>query len=324
MMRQAGRYQASYQSLRKNYSFEQLCLNPKLATEVAINAVDEFDFDAAILFSDILYIISAMGPKLHFNPGPQFSYLLREPQDLKKYADKVDLEDYMGFQAEALQLTRQNLSSDKSLIGFTGGPLTLYNFATEGNSKSEMKVAKLGLSNGIFTGFMDKLIPLLYRNMQLQARSNIDVFAMFDSGLSWLSDEDFDSYYYPLIKNLIKEFKQEFSSIPIIYYVKTDSSYILQQLAGLVDAIGTSSRFTLPDIFALSDKIVVQGNLNEVFLSLQEHEFKQKVDEFFDMADSLKQDYKKRWIASLGHGVIPQAKTENIKYFIEKTKNFYF
>ena len=55
LMRQAGRYHAHYQKLKEKYSFEELCLQPELSCEVTLGPIQDFDFDAAILFSDILF-----------------------------------------------------------------------------------------------------------------------------------------------------------------------------------------------------------------------------------------------------------------------------
>ena len=70
MMRQAGRYHKHYQNLKKKYTFEQLCRNPELACEVTLGPIKDFDFDAAILFSDILFPLDFLGMRLSFSQGP--------------------------------------------------------------------------------------------------------------------------------------------------------------------------------------------------------------------------------------------------------------
>ena len=71
-MRQAGRYHGHYKKLKEQYTFEQLCKTPELAAEVAFGPINEFDFDIAILFSDILFLLEGLGMNLVFNPGPEF------------------------------------------------------------------------------------------------------------------------------------------------------------------------------------------------------------------------------------------------------------
>ncbi len=95
--------------------------------------VEDFDFDVAILFSDILWPLQAMGMNLVFDPGPKFEDILTE-QNFKKLLHKKDLR-FMEFQSEALQLTKEKLGHDKSLIGFVGGPWTVLSFGM-GSNKS--------------------------------------------------------------------------------------------------------------------------------------------------------------------------------------------
>ena len=87
-MRQAGRYHSHYQQLKLKYTFEELCKNAELAAEVACGPVEEFDFDVAILFSDILFVLEGLGLKLEFNPGPIF----KEELNLKNYKKFTDID----------------------------------------------------------------------------------------------------------------------------------------------------------------------------------------------------------------------------------------
>ena len=87
-MRQAGRYHSHYQNLKEKYSFEKLCKNPELASEVACGPVNEFDFDISILFSDILFLLEGLGLPLHFNPAPIFGDFITK-DNLSEYSNIV-------------------------------------------------------------------------------------------------------------------------------------------------------------------------------------------------------------------------------------------
>jgi uroporphyrinogen decarboxylase len=137
LMRQAGRYHAHYQNLRKTHGFLDLCRNAKVSAEAAMGPIRDFDFDAAILFSDILFPIEAMGVSLDFNPGPQLGRLLGSKADLAHYTPTLDPQGFFGFQAVALAELRRQLPAEKGLIGFVGGPLTLYQFACTGSGKPD-------------------------------------------------------------------------------------------------------------------------------------------------------------------------------------------
>ena len=132
LMRQAGRYHDHYQSLKKNYTFEELCKKPRLAAETAMGPINEFDFDVAILFSDILFPLEALGMDLSYNPGPQFGLHLDEESAGSLLTNQNPI-DFMDFQGEAIERTIERLPEEKSLIGFVGGPWTLIAYACNVN-----------------------------------------------------------------------------------------------------------------------------------------------------------------------------------------------
>ena len=115
-MRQAGRYHSHYNKLKEKYTFEQLCKHPELASEVACGPIQEFDFDVAILFSDILFPLEGLGIPLKFSPGPIFGEFIRQ-DNYQQYADIDKAIEHMEFQRNAITLTREKLPKNKSLIG---------------------------------------------------------------------------------------------------------------------------------------------------------------------------------------------------------------
>src|SRR5476649_1890987 len=105
-MRQAGRYHRHYQALRARHEFMDLCKQPRLAAEVTLGPIEEFGFDAAILFSDLLFPLEAMGMGLRYDPGPQLDWHLRSSADLSRLQGGAERAVHMNFQAEALELLR--------------------------------------------------------------------------------------------------------------------------------------------------------------------------------------------------------------------------
>ena len=134
-MRQAGRYHSHYQGLKQSYTFEELCKNPDLAAETALGPINDFDFDVAILFSDILFVLEALGMSLKYDPGPIFSAFI-DKQNYSELESPENAIKKMRFQEDALLATRDLLPQDKSLIGFVGGPWTVASYG-------------LGLNKGI-------------------------------------------------------------------------------------------------------------------------------------------------------------------------------
>ena len=116
-MRQAGRYHNHYQEYKKKYSFVELCKDPELSSDIACGPIKEFDFDVAILFSDILFILEGLGLSLKFDPGPIFFDELTS-ENIKKFQDIDRAINHLEFQRQAINLTKDKIQNNKSLIGF--------------------------------------------------------------------------------------------------------------------------------------------------------------------------------------------------------------
>src|SRR5437764_9712318 len=179
LMRQAGRYHKHYQALRARHSFMDLCKQPELAAEVALGPVLDFDFDAAILFSDLLFPLEALGMGLEYTDrGPQLEWKLSE-YTISQLRSVEEAWPHLLFQGDAVHATRERLPSSRSLIGFIGGPWTLFAYAVEGSHKASLSESKKLL--GLFPRFCEVMIPLLARNIELQMDSGAELVMIFDT-----------------------------------------------------------------------------------------------------------------------------------------------
>ena len=135
LMRQAGRYMEIYRDLRKKHTMLELIHAPELAAEVTMQPMEAFDLDAAIIFSDILPPLQAMGLPLDFRvgEGPRIDRPIRSHADIEALAEP-DAEEIVPATVEAIRLVRQVLPRDRALIGFAGAPFTLASYAIEGQS----------------------------------------------------------------------------------------------------------------------------------------------------------------------------------------------
>ncbi len=321
MMRQAGRYHSHYQDMKKNHTFEQLCKDPALAAEVAMGPIDDFDFDAAILFSDILFPLEVLGTPLEFAPGPKLGFHIRTVEDLNRYVDNPDASK-LDFQAEALRLTRQALPETKSLIGFVGSPLTLYVFAVHGTHKTDLTDARNGLRDGRFAGFMDRLLPLLTANMISQAKAGPDVVAIFDSCAGDIEFEDYQSLYLPYLKKLLSDFKAACPDMPVIYYGQHIGAKHWALLEALpIQVLGIDQGHDLKAALTnYSDDFAMQGNFNPDHLALPEDSCNARIEEFLNGIQALPARCRQGWIAGLGHGVTPAANENNVRNFIQSLR----
>src|SRR6266705_5496321 len=199
LMRQAGRYHKHYQALREKYSFMDLCKRPELAAEVALGPVLDFDFDAAILFSDLLFPLEALGMGLEYTDrGPQLGWKL-DQTTLGKLRDVEEAWPGLLFQEDAVSKTRSLLPENKSLIGFVGGPWTLFVYAVEGTHK-QAKVAVANMPQ--FARFCETMVPLLVRNIDLQLRAGAEIVMIFDTAAGELAPDIFRAEVAPRLQTL--------------------------------------------------------------------------------------------------------------------------
>lgn len=324
MMRQAGRYHAHYQNIRKKYSFEQICKTPDVAADVAMGPMDDFDFDVAILFSDILFPLEVLGMPLSFNPGPKLEGLIKTTDDLKRLTDSPAI-GKLNFQNEALHKTRARLGVHKGLIGFVGSPLTLYVFAVEGTHKQGVESALQGFTDGRFDGFMDKVSDLLVANMGLQAEANPDAIAMFDSSAGDISFDLFKTKYFPHLKRVLQNFKARYRHMPIIYYGKNIGAKQWELLKTLpIDCLGIDHHQSMPTTMKeYAGDFALQGNLDPDILTLDPQAAAEKIEAYLSDIKKLDADLRRGWVLGLGHGITPTAKEENVKTFVKLSREIF-
>ena len=314
-MRQAGRYHKHYQSLRKKHSFEELCKKPELAAETALGPIEDFDFDVAILFSDILWPLQAMGMNLVFDPGPKFEDILTE-QNFKKQLHKKDLR-FMEFQSKALQLTKEKLGHDKSLIGFVGGPWTVLSFGMGTNKLGSNSISLTREKNFMLEEF---IIPFLQKNISLQIEAGAETVMIFDSSAHQLVDNDFSPYLEKVIENMIKPFEQK-----VGYYAKEEVDYncIISHANNNENSfagIGIDSETSLQETLTKVDHGFVQGNFDELKILADSNEFHQALDHFIEGMLALSQDERVGWVCGLGHGINKDTPEKHVKHFVSQIR----
>ena len=317
-MRQAGRYHSHYQSLRKNYSFVELCKTPNLAAEVAMGPINDFDYDVAILFSDILFPLESLGLKLDYAPGPVFDRFLEE-DDIIKTPNELDVIHRYNFQAEALRLTRASLSEEKSLVGFVGGPWTLLSYGL--GIKDEEKIVNVDENLFFEKALYDVLIPMLRSIIKMQLDNNAEIVYLFDTNAKQLEQNYFtDKYIVELKHNIFSEFPNK-----IAYFCKNNpileksNTNVDLKLSGMVYGKNEGLENLLPQV----KTGFIQGNFDPSLLLKPEDQFKIELDKFIQKFSRLSFEERSGWICSLSHGVLPKAKENNVKYFINKVRSIF-
>ena len=318
-MRQAGRYHQHYQKIRAEHSFYDLCKVPALAAEVTMGPIDDFKFDAAILFSDLLFPLENLNLGLSYaTGGPTLSQRLDSVEKAKNLELTCPSQKFYQFQGEATAILRARLSQEKNLIGFVGGPFTLFSYAVHGSHAGSLVGAKAGLYDQRYDLFCQKLIPDLLTEMAVQAKSGADTIALFDTAVGELSLEDFKRFIVPQLHFITSSFKKDFPQHKIIYYSKhTTLNHLLALENPLIDVLGVDYRHHLPQIFdCVSADYIIQGNFDPCWLHLDSQSLQQRLDHYLKQMTPLKNKWD-RWICGLGHGVLPATPEANVKQAVE-------
>lgn len=313
MMRQAGRYHRHYQALRQKHSFMDLCKQPELAAEVALGPVRDFDFDAAILFSDLLFPLEALGMGLDYtDQGPQLGWKLDE-KSISRLNSLDDAWPHLLFQGEAVRATGERLPADRSLIGFVGGPWTLFVYAVEGSHKGSLAASKTLLP--LFPLFCETIVPLLRRNIELQLENGAELVMIFDTAAGELAPELFKSEVAPQLKLMTMK-----NSDRIGYYSKgTQPAHLRQTFVteGGLAGVGVDHRWDMSEALEMFPRGFVQGNFDQTLLLCDRNELRQRL---LGYLEPLRDQNRDGWICGLGHGVLPGTPEESVRLFVETVR----
>ena len=316
-MRQAGRYHSHYQELRKRHSFEELCKTPELAAEVACGPMTDFDYDIAILFSDILFPLELLGLKLSYKPGPTFENYLTE-QHINLKIDEHEVEEKLNFQTKALDLTRKSLEKNKSLVGFVGGPWTVLSYGM--NMKNEHSI-KIDTHDSVIEKLLyDIMFPILRKNIQMQIDEGADLVYVFDTNSIQLEKEYFLGTYMDKMKSdLFLEFKKK-----IAYFSKNKTFYEQDiehlnsyDLAGVV--YPDNQGFI--EFLKYEKSFFVQGNFSPESMRKEHSEYLSDYQQFVSRMQQLSKSDRKGWLCSLSHGVLPKTPEKNVRHFVREIRN---
>jgi len=313
-MRQAGRYHAHYQALRKQHSFMDLCKRPKLACEVALGPIEDFDFDVAILFSDLLFPLEALGMGLAYDPAPALGMKLSF-DTIKKLRTFKEAIGELEFQREAVRQTRAALPKDKSLIGFVGGPWTLFSYAVEGEHKGHLIDAKAALE--LYSRFAEILLPLLEANIALQLEGGAEIVMVFDTAAGELSPAIFHRLIELHLVYLAAKFPGKLG-----YYSKGTVPAHIQNLRGNPNfaGYGVDHRWDLATELRENATGFLQGNFDQALLFLPEKEFHKELDLYLHQFKNLTPVQRRHWISGLGHGVLPNTPEKNVRFFVKHVR----
>ena len=314
LMRQAGRYLPEFREIRKdNPDFIKLCLNESLSTEITIQPLKRFEFDAAIIFSDILMLPYAIGQKAEFkkNFGPllgDFNY-----KDFLKVDEESFIKKLNPVYKAIKQVKNNTLLKKKDLIGFTGAPWTLLVYIL--NKQSPKKT----LDQNLFKdkNLISKLLKIIEKFLKIHIKQQVDngatVIQIFDSWAGLVDEKNLFNYIYNPTHQLIEFVKK--LNVPVICFPRNIKNY--KEFVETVKPDAISIDYEVEPKKIINEiNIPIQGGLDPKVLLTDKENLKKKAKYYLDIF----KDHP--YIFNLGHGVLPETNPMMVDYLVKYIKNF--
>ena len=323
LMRQAGRYLPEYMKIRKhNPDFIKLCYNSELASEITLQPIDRFNLDAAIIFSDILVILDALGCNISFkkNHGPIIETDLDKLISLNTGINLQEkITEKLSPIYEAIKLTRQNLKKEKSLIGFSGAFWTLFAYLIEGEGSKNFNKAKKYYYNNSdkFQKIEDIICESISIHLKNQINAGCDIIQIFDSWAGVLSSTLKHSLVIDPTKKILSSLKKNTKKPTIICFPR-GIGYEYKSFAKLdFDILSLDYNFPIEKSFEIYKNYnkAIQGNLDPITLLANDKKIITT-----EVSRILKETKDIPFIFNLGHGILPETPIENIEYLIKLVK----
>jgi len=313
IMRQAGRYLPEFREIRsKNPDFIKLCLNENLSKEITLQPIKRFNFDAAIIFSDILMLPYGMGQEVRFEKGlgPKLGEL-----NLDKLSNISQTE--FNNKLNPIYKSISNISNDiilknKDLIGFVGAPWTILVYMINKISP------KRNLSESFFNDklLINKLLILIEKFLKIhiknQIKSGATIIQIFDSWAGLLKDNISEYIYEPTL-NLVNHVKK--LGVPVICFPRGIGDY--KKFCDTVSPDMINIDYDVdPKKIIKEIKIPIQGGLDPKILLKDKETLKKETEKYLNI-------FKEHpYVFNLGHGILPETKTEMVGELINIVRNY--
>jgi uroporphyrinogen decarboxylase len=317
-LRQAGRYMAEYQAVRRHHSLLEICQTPHLAAEVTITAAEKLDVDAAIIFADLLLPFTPMGLDFEFinGEGPAVHNPVRTAADID--ALRTDRAAELGYVSDAIRKVAAHFKDRLGIIGFCGAPYTLASYMIEGRgSRNWIETKSLMYRDpGAFRALLEKLIEVLVPYCEQQIEAGADAIQIFDSWVGSLSVEDYREFVLPLTTEFVRNI-QSFG-VPVIYFGVDTGSLLPAMRSTGTDVLGLDWRIPLDAAWtSIGHACAVQGNLDPITLFAPEDLIRDRVHSILAQAAG-----RSGHIFNVGHGIVPGTPVENVQAAIRFVREY--
>jgi uroporphyrinogen decarboxylase len=310
-MRQAGRSLPEYRELRKRHDLFSVCRQPDLCAEVTLQPVHAHGVDAAVMFADIMLPVIGMGVDVELveNVGPVIADPVRTSADVERLR-VPDPDEAVPFILEAVRLVRAELTAEKAVIGFAGGPFTVAGYLIEGKPTREFVQTKRCMYGHpeVWHGLMDKLADTFAAYLQAKVAAGADVIQLFDSWVGTLSAEDYEEFVAPYSARVLAAV-----DVPTIHF-GTGTTHLLPAMAATGgDVIGLDWRISVERGWELVGvERGVQGNLDPALLLGPFERVATAANRILDAVAG-----RRGHIFNLGHGVLPDTDPADLGRLVE-------
>lgn len=319
MMRQAGRYLPEYRELRaKAGGFLDLCFTPEFAAEVTLQPIRRFNFDAAIIFSDILVIPYALGRSVRFEAGegPRLDPLAT-PGEIATLATQADF-DKLEPVFEALRRVRRELAPETALIGFCGAPWTVATYMVAGQGTPDQAPARMLAYRhpDAFAKIIDVLVENSIHYLVGQLKAGADCLQIFDTWAGVLPPREFVRWAIEPTRRIVAGVRKQFPDARIIGFPRGAAgmlpAYVEQTGVDAVSIDWTTEPSMIRE--RVQSRVTVQGNLDPLALITGGAALDRAVD------DVLENFGKGRLIFNLGHGILPETPITHVEQMVARVR----
>lgn len=324
-MRQAGRSLPEFRAIRQRHSFFEIANSPELCVEVTMQPVRRLGVDAAILFSDIMAPLVAVGLEVALveGVGPTLAHPLRTQADLARLRP-LDPDADMRPVRETLGMLRAELAStDTALIGFVGAPFTLAGYLVEGKPSRDFIHTKQMMFDApdLWDDLMRQLTDIVVSFARGQIAAGAQAMQVFDSWIGALGPREYARYVQPHMRRLFDGLRASgLPEVPRIHF-GTGTAALLELMAEAGgEVIGLDWRVNLDGAWARlggPERVAIQGNLDPVTLNASWEALQREAATILRQAGG-----QPGHIFNLGHGVLPSADPDNIERLVRFVHEF--
>ncbi|MBW3593221.1 MAG: uroporphyrinogen decarboxylase [Actinobacteria bacterium] len=310
-MRQAGRSLPEYREIRKTHNLFEVCRRPELCAEVTLQPVHVHGVDAAVMFADIMLPVIGMGIDVELveNVGPVIDRPVATLADVERLR-VADPDEAVPFILDAVRLVREELSEEKAVIGFAGGPFTVAGYLIEGKPTRDFVKTKRCMYGApeVWHALMEKLSETFSRYLAAKVRAGADVIQLFDSWVGALSVDDYREFVAPYSARILASL-----DVPTIHF-GTGTAHLLEEMTAVGgDVIGLDWRISIDRGWAtVGFDRGVQGNLDPALLLGPWERVEESTAQILDRVGG-----RPGHVFNLGHGVLPDTDPATLGHLVE-------